>query len=86
MSTQQELKNETEDMKNIATDFYTSLFDTKKIDNQATQKLLKNVKQKLTLSQKLDLDKAITKEELEIAINKLQKNNNIVNNLPVNIY
>ena len=35
MNTQREIKNEVADMKNIATNFYTSLFDSKIVDNKA---------------------------------------------------
>ena len=74
MDSEGEIKHDTEDLKQIATDFYTDLFDTKVIDDKKADKLLKNVKKKITLTERTALDKLITKEELEFAIRKLQKN------------
>ena len=69
-----EIKHDTETMKSIATDYYTKLFDTKPTDARTAQKLLGNIKKQITPQQKLDLDTVITKEELEKAVSKLQKN------------
>ena len=74
MNTKKEIKHDTESMKNIVTDYYTKLFDTKPTDARTAQKLLRNIKKQITPQQKTNLDKVITKEELEKAIGKLQKN------------
>ena len=74
MNEKEEIKHDTEGMRNIVTDYYTKLFDTKPTDARIAQKLLGNIKNQITPQQKADLDKMITKEELEKAIAKLQKN------------
>ena len=68
-----QMKHDTEHMKEIATDFYTNLFDTKQTDDKIANKLLQNVNKKVTTEQRTSLDKPVSKEELEIAITKLQK-------------
>ena len=75
-----ELKNdngdfvhETDEIIETATDFYTELFDTKSTDSTATDSLLRNIKKKITTAQRVSLDKALSLEELEKAISKLQK-------------
>ena len=68
-----EMKYDTEDLKGIAVDFYTDLFDEKKTNAQSTTKLLSNIKRKLSPQQRLGLDSRITDEELEKAVKKLQK-------------
>ena len=69
-----ELKHHTDDLKQISTDYYTKLFNTKNTDSRTADKLLRNVNKKLTHQQKNVLDSLITKEEIEKAIMKLQKN------------
>ena len=70
-----EIKHDTEGMKNIATDYYTRLFDTKRTDAATGQRLLRNIARQLTPQQRDNLDKVISREELQKAVNKLQKNN-----------
>ena len=43
-----EVKHDTDSMKNVAIDYYTSLFDTKKTDGVKSQKLLRNIAKQLT--------------------------------------
>ena len=74
MNSEGEIKHDTDSMKNIATDYYTKLFDIKPTDARTACRLLGNIKKQITSQQKLDLDTVITKEELEKAIGKLQKN------------
>lgn len=68
-----ETKQTTEDMKEIAVDFYTDLFSRKKINDKMTKKLLNNVTKKLTPGEKNSMDREITLEELEKAVMKLQR-------------
>ena len=66
-------KTNTEDIINIANDFYTDLFDTKPTDSQTADKLLRNIRKKVSSGDKATLDDVITKKELELAVMKLQK-------------
>ena len=68
-----ELQYETVALKEIAVDYYKELFSEKKTDTTATQKLLQNVKNKISLEQRASLDEGITLEELEKTVKKLQK-------------
>ncbi len=68
-----QLKHTTEDIKDTAIDYYTDLFSTKKTNAKATENLLKNVKKKISPSQRASLDQIVTLEELEKAVQKLQK-------------
>jgi hypothetical protein len=68
-----ELQYEPVALKEIAVDYYKELFSEKKTDTTATQKLLDNVKNKISLAQRASLDQGITLEELEKAVKKLQK-------------
>ena len=74
MNLEGEIKHDTESMKNIATEYYTKLYDKKPTDTKIAAKLLRNIKKQITPQQKADLDRIITKEELEKVIKKLQKN------------
>ena len=60
-------------MKGIAFQYYSQLYDTKITDTRSTNKLLQNIKKRITPQQRLDLDKQITRQELEQALEKLQK-------------
>ena len=63
MNEKEEIKHDTEGMKNIVTDYYTKLFDTKPTDPRIAQKLLGNIKKQISPQQKANLDDVITKEE-----------------------
>ena len=52
----------------IATNFYTNLYTPNKVNTKTQDKLLKNVKTKLTTDQKDQLDALITEEEIKTAI------------------
>ena len=67
------MKYDTEGMKEIATDYYTKLFDTKKTDGRTATRLLQNIKKQISLQQKAYLDELITNEELDKVVPKLQK-------------
>ncbi len=67
------MKYKTEEIKEVATDFYTELFSPKPVDSKATEKLLRNIKNKISPVQRASLDEVITLEELEKAVFKLQK-------------
>ncbi len=68
-----EMKFQTDEIKEIAVDFYTDLFSEKKTDAQSTEKLLRNMKKKISIGQKNSLDRIITEEELEKVVNKLKR-------------
>ena len=74
MNSKGDIKHDTESMKAIAIEYYTDLFDTKVIDNSIAQRLLRNIKNKITPQQRASLDKIITKEELDEIVSKLPKN------------
>ena len=67
-------RHDTEGMKDIATEYYTKLFDTKITDTTTSQRLLRNIVKKITPQQRANLDMLINREELEKAVRKLQKN------------
>ena len=69
-----QMRYDTQSLKDIATDYYTNLFETKKTDHKTSLKLLSNVKKTITAQQKLNLDAPITKDELEKTVRKLQQN------------
>ena len=69
-----EIKHDTESMKAIATEYYTNLFDTKVINNSIAQRLLRNIKNQITPQQRANLDKIVTREELDEIVSKLPKN------------
>ena len=54
------------------TKFYKDLYSTDKVNEKVQDKLLRNVKTKLSKEARTDLDKPITAEEVFKAINKLQ--------------
>ncbi len=68
-----QIKHETDDLKQIATDYYSDLFSEKKTVDSKTTKLIGNISRKITEAQKRDMDRDITLEELEKAVMKLQK-------------
>ena len=74
MNLEGDLTHDTEEMKQIATEYYKKLFDTKHTDEKITNRLLSNVKKTVTIEQRRELDGKIIKEELEKAVTKLQKN------------
>ena len=69
-----EIKYDTQGLKDIATDYYSNLLNTKKSDEKVSLKLLSNVTRTISQAQRTKLDALITREELEKAIAKLQRN------------
>ena len=61
-------------MESIATDFYTDLFSPKNTDQGMATRLLGNVKARVPQADKDLLNRAITKEELGLAVMRLQRN------------
>ena len=56
----------------ISTEFYKKLYQTEKVSEKIQEKLLKNVKTKLSKEKRTELDKPLTAKEIEEAINKLR--------------
>ena len=67
-----EIFTDTENIMRISTKFYKDLYSTDKVNEKVQDKLLRNVKTKLSKEARTDLDKPITAEEVFKAINKLQ--------------
>ncbi len=67
------VKCETEDIKEMAVDFYTDLFSEKRTNLRSTARLLGNVNRRLTAAQRASMDALITEEELDRAVQKLQR-------------
>ncbi len=67
------MKYKNEEIKEVAKDFYTDLFSPKQTDSKATEKLLRNIKNKISPAHRASLDDIITLEELEKAVFKLQR-------------
>ena len=61
-------------LKDIATEFYTDLYDVKQSDDEIARKLLQNVDKEISLDEKVSMDRLITKEELRIVVMKLRRN------------
>ena len=57
----------------ISTDFYRKLYQSERVNEKIQDKLLRNVKTKLSKEKQTDLDKPITDKEIEKAIQYLQK-------------
>ena len=73
MDSSGEIKHDADSLQEIAVDYYTKLFATKDSDQNTREKLLRNIKCKISPADKANMDKAITKEELFLAISKLKK-------------
>ena len=56
----------------VATDFYKKLYRTENVNEKTQEKLLKNVKTKLSKEKQTELDKPFTEKEIAKAIEKLQ--------------
>ena len=69
-----ELKSDIDSIKEIATDYYSDLFDTKATNDRVAKRLLQNIKLRVSPQQKADLELPISLDELEKAVLKLQKN------------
>ena len=67
------MKYKTEEIKEVAADFYTELFSPKPTHSKAAEKLFGNIKNKISPVQRASMDEIITLEELEKAVFKLQK-------------
>ena len=67
-----EIFTDNENIMRISTKFYKDLYTTDKVNEKLQDKLLRNVKTKLSEKAKTDLDKPFTAEEVFKAINKLQ--------------
>ena len=64
------------DQKNImriSTEFYRKLYSTEKVNNRIQERLLSNIKTKLSEEKRTNLDKPFTEKEIETAINNLPK-------------
>ena len=62
------------DQKNImriSTEFYRKLYTTEKVNNRIQERLLSNIKTKLSEEKRTNLDKPFTEKEIETAINNL---------------
>ena len=57
----------------ISTDFYKKLYSSENVNEKIQEKLLKNVKTKLSKEKKTELDKPFGEKEIEEAIYKLPK-------------
>lgn len=68
-----QIQHDTESLKGIAVDFYTKLFSVKETDRSTSHRLLRNINKKISADQKQKMDKVITKEELFMAVLKLQR-------------
>ena len=62
-----------ENIMRISTDFYKNLYTSGKVKKDIQDKLLRNVKTKLSKEDKTTLDKAITEEEVKDAISNLPR-------------
>ena len=68
-----EVKYQTHEIKDIVTDFYTKLYTPRTTDDKVQEKLIGNIKNKITPTQRQTLDKPITMEELEKNSNDSEK-------------
>ena len=76
-----------ENLMRITTDFYKNLYTSEKVQKESQEKLLKNVKNKLSKEDKTTLDKAFTEEEVMNAINNLPKGKSPgLDGFPVDFY
>ena len=66
-----EIFTDQENIMRISTEFYQKLYKTEKVNERIQEKLLRNVKTKLSKEKKIDLDKPFTDKEIEKAIEKL---------------
>ena len=66
-----EIFTDQENIMRISTDFYKNLYSSGKVHQKIQEKLLRNVKTKLSKEAKDNLDKPITAKEVEDAIHKL---------------
>ena len=67
------MKYETHEIKQTSIDYYTKLFTPTQTDKKKQEKLLKNIRKRITNSQRATLDSLITMEEIEKAVMTLQK-------------
>ena len=58
----------------MATEFYTKLFTSEQTNHKIQEKLLRNIKTKISNTQKDEMNKPISSDEIERAILGLQKN------------
>ena len=66
-----EIYTDNENIMRIATNFYKDLYTPNRVNEKIQEKLLRNVKSKLSKEAKIDLDKEMTEEEVRNAINKM---------------
>ena len=69
--TEGEIFTDNENILRIATKYYKDLYTSDKVDEKVQDKLLGNVKTKLSKEAKMNLDKPISEEEVKNAINRL---------------
>ena len=55
----------------ISTEFYKKLYTTEKVNKNIQERLLNNIKTKLSKEKQISLDKPFTEKEIEEAINNL---------------
>ena len=67
------IKSDIEDMKNIAENFYTKLYDNENTDRRLQKKILGKITKTLNNQQKSNLDKEINDKELKQAVDSQQK-------------
>ena len=67
-----EIFTDTENIMRISTNFYKDLYSTDKVNAKVQDKLLRNIKTKLSKEARTNLDEPITAEEVFKAINILQ--------------
>ena len=68
-----ESMHETDDILNVATEYYSDLFSAKTTDRRMGEKLLQNVVKRISAKDKDALDRMVTMEELEKAVMKLNR-------------
>ena len=66
-----EIFTDQESIMRISTEFYKKLYKTEKVNEKIQEKLLRNVKTKLSKEKQTELDKPFTDKEIERAIEKL---------------
>ena len=66
-----EIFTDNENIMRISTKFYKDLYTSEKVHEKIQNRLLSNIKTKLSKEAKTNLDKPITEEEVQNAINKL---------------
>ena len=83
----EKIYTDTKNMMNIASEFYTDLYTPDKVDSKMQDKLLGNIKNRISQEQKEKLDSPITIEELKTALFQMQsKKSPGLDGIPVEFY